>query len=191
MRTISMMFVFAVCFFSTEFAQADCGGGTQATCGNSTAHVRTAVRQRVGILARISQASRSSCSGAAVRSCGQSAQSCGGSQSVQSCETQVNACNQSTQPNAVTFGCDASLGSGQAVSNNDIAYAKSVQQAQNGRMRHVGGSMGTGRYEGVGMSSISAEDAIQRACYHGQKQVVGQSVVQGSNGMFYATVLYN
>lgn len=190
MRTISMMFVFAVCFFSTEFAQADCGGGTQATCGNSTARVRTAVRQRIGILARISQASRSNCGGAAVRSCGQSIQSCGGNQSVQSCG-QTNACEQSVQSCGQSARPNASLGSGQAVSNNDIAYAKSVQQAQNRRMRHVGGSMGTGRYEGVGMSSISAEDAIQRACYHGQKQVVGQSVVQGSNGMFYATVLYN
>lgn len=76
------------------------------------------------------------------------------------------------------FGCD-----------NCIAAAKSQQQASEGRMRHVGGSMGTGRYEGVGFSTISREDAIRRCCYWGQKTPVGIAAVRGARG-WYATVLY-
>jgi hypothetical protein len=63
------------------------------------------------------------------------------------------------------------------------------QQASSGHMRHVGGSMGTGRYEGVGFSSISADDAIRRCCYWGQRTPTGIGVVRGANG-WYATVLY-
>ena len=201
--------------------QATCNSATGQCGIAPIARVRTAVRQQVvGTLAKISQASAScggqvSCSGQTVQascgqvvqscgqvvqscgqvvqSCGQVVQSCG--QAVQSCEAQVNACESGT------FGCGAKepscgAGLGQAMvsyrnSNDDIAYAKSLQQAQSGRMRHVGGSMGSGHYEGVGMSSISGEDAIRRACYYGQRQIVGKSFVQGSNGMFYATVLYN
>ncbi len=74
-------------------------------------------------------------------------------------------------------------------SDNYIAQQKSQQQASSGRMRHVGGSMGTGRYEGVGFSSVSAEDAIRRSCYWGQRTPTGIGVVRGANG-WYATVLY-
>ena len=209
MRLISTTLAAVVCIFAFSLAHAgDNSGEVQATCNSATgqcgiapiARVRTAVRQQVvGTLAKISQASAScggqvSCSGQTVQaSCGQVVQSCG--QAVQSCEAQVNACESGT------FGCGAKepscgAGLGQAMvsyrnSNDDIAYAKSLQQAQSGRMRHVGGSMGSGHYEGVGMSSISGEDAIRRACYYGQRQIVGKSFVQGSNGMFYATVLYN
>jgi hypothetical protein len=74
-------------------------------------------------------------------------------------------------------------------SDNNIAQQKSQQQARTGRMRHVGGSMGTARYEGVGFSSVSAEDAIRRSCYWGQRTPTGIGVVRGANG-WYATVLY-
>jgi hypothetical protein len=74
--------------------------------------------------------------------------------------------------------------------DNCIAKQKAAQQASEGRMRHVGGSMGTGRYEGVGMSSVSADDAIRKCCYWGVRQPTGIGVVRGSNGLFYATVIY-
>jgi hypothetical protein len=73
--------------------------------------------------------------------------------------------------------------------DNCIAKAKSEQQAREGRMRHVGGSMGSGRYEGVGFSTVSAEDAKRRCCYWGQRTPVGIGVVRGVRG-WYATVLY-
>lgn len=70
-----------------------------------------------------------------------------------------------------------------------LAQQKSTQQASQGRMRHVGGSFGSGRYEGVGFSSRSADEAIRSACYWGQRSPVGIGVSRGSNG-WYATVLY-
>ena len=83
------------------------------------------------------------------------------------------------------------LGSASSVEANDsyLAQQKSVQQASQGRMRHVGGSFGSGRYEGVGFSTRSADDAIRNACYWGQKSPLGIGVVRGANG-WYATVLY-
>ncbi len=76
-----------------------------------------------------------------------------------------------------------------ASANQGIAQAKSQRQASEGRMRHVGGSMGAGRYEGVGFSTVSADDAIRRCCYWGQKTPVEIGVARGPKG-WYATVLY-
>ena len=73
--------------------------------------------------------------------------------------------------------------------DNCIAKQKASQQASSGQMRHVGGSMGSGRYEGVGFSTVSADDAIRKCCYWGQRSPVGIGVARGSNG-WYATVLY-
>ncbi len=70
-----------------------------------------------------------------------------------------------------------------------VAQQKALQQATSGQMRHVGGSMGTGRYEGVGFSTSSADDAIRKCCYWGQRTPVGIGVSRGQNG-WYATVLY-
>lgn len=70
-----------------------------------------------------------------------------------------------------------------------IARAKAQQQASEGRMRHVGGSLGSGGYEGVGFSTRSADDAIRKCCYWGQRSPVGIGVARGNNG-WYATVLY-
>ena len=80
---------------------------------------------------------------------------------------------------AQSFGCD-----------NCIAKQKARQQASEGRMRHVGGSMGSGRYEGVGMSSSSADAAIKQCCYWGVRTPTGIGVARGTNGRFYACVLY-
>jgi hypothetical protein len=70
-----------------------------------------------------------------------------------------------------------------------IARQKAQQQAAEGRMRHVGGSLGSGGYEGVGFSTRSADDAIRNCCYWGQRTPVGIGVARGANG-WYATVLY-
>lgn len=70
-----------------------------------------------------------------------------------------------------------------------IAQQKAQQQAAEGRCRHVGGSMGSGQYEGVGFSTVSADQAISRCCYWGQRTAIGIGVARGRNG-WYATVLY-
>ena len=70
-----------------------------------------------------------------------------------------------------------------------VAQQKATQQASQSRMRHVGGSMGSGRYEGVGFSSSSAAQALRNCCYYGQRPIVEQSVVRGRNG-WYACVRY-
>ena len=70
-----------------------------------------------------------------------------------------------------------------------LAQYKSRVQASQGRMRHIGGSFGGGRYEGVGFSTRSADDAIRNCCYWGRKTPVDIGVVRGANG-WYATVLY-
>ena len=73
--------------------------------------------------------------------------------------------------------------------DNCIAQQKAQKQASQGRLQHVGGSFGTGRYEGVGFSTRSADEAIRSACYWGQKTPVGIGVAKGAKG-YYATVLY-
>ena len=72
---------------------------------------------------------------------------------------------------------------------NSIAQHKANVQASEGRMRHLGGSFGAGRFEGVGFSTVSADAAIQACCYYGQKIPVDIGVARGANGWF-ATVLY-
>lgn len=70
-----------------------------------------------------------------------------------------------------------------------IAQAKAQIQANSGVMRHVGGSLGAGRYEGVGFSSVSANDAIRRCCYWGSRTPLEIGVARGHGG-WLATVLY-
>ena len=70
-----------------------------------------------------------------------------------------------------------------------IAQTKANLQAAQGRMRHVGGSFGAGRFEGVGFSTVSADAAIQACCYWGQRTPVDIGVARGASG-WYATVLY-
>lgn len=83
----------------------------------------------------------------------------------------------------------ACLQSSASACDTCIAQQKAQQQASEGRLRHVGGSFGSGRYEGVGFSTRSADEAIRSACYWGQRTPVGIGVARGNNG-WYATVLY-
>lgn len=70
-----------------------------------------------------------------------------------------------------------------------IAKQKAQQQANEGRCRHVGGSMGSAQFEGVGFSTVSADHAIASCCYWGKRNAIGIGVARGRNG-WYATVLY-
>lgn len=51
---------------------------------------------------------------------------------------------------------------------HSVAQQKSNIQAQQGTMRHLGGSFGSGSFEGVGFSTSSSQDAINRACSNGR-----------------------
>lgn len=77
-----------------------------------------------------------------------------------------------------------------------LAERKSSQQASEGVMRHVGGGFGGGRYEGVGFSTRSPDQAIRTCCYYGRRPVREQSAVYGYNRQlrcwgWFATVIYN
>ncbi|MFO1065118.1 MAG: hypothetical protein U0892_14730 [Pirellulales bacterium] len=91
-------------------------------------------------------------------------------------------------PAIFTIACTFSQASSSAC-DNCVAQQKAQQQASEGRMRHVGGTFGSGRYEGVGFSTRSADEAIRSCCYWGQRTPVGIGVARGSRG-WYATVLY-
>ena len=70
-----------------------------------------------------------------------------------------------------------------------VASAKAAYAASRGIRGHVGGGFGGGRYEGVGFSTHSAQQALNNCCYTGQRRVAGSSVVRGSNG-WYACKIY-
>jgi hypothetical protein len=61
------------------------------------------------------------------------------------------------------------------------AQASANASAASGRMAHRGGSF---RYEGVGFSTRSAQDAIHNCCYWGKKTPVEIAVSRGRNGWF-------
>lgn len=81
------------------------------------------------------------------------------------------------------------VGSVEPVRSGGLAQQKAEVQASQGRMRHIGGSFGAGRFEGVGFSTVSAQAAIQACCYYGRKTPVDIGVARGERG-WYATVLY-
>lgn len=90
--------------------------------------------------------------------------------------------------NTATVAAHAAQGAVHGVAGG-IAQAKAETQARQGVMRHVGGSFGAGRFEGVGFSTESADHAIRQCCYWGQRQPVDIGVARGRAG-WYATVLY-
>ena len=72
-----------------------------------------------------------------------------------------------------------------------LLCGQSAQQSANasaaqGRMAHRGGSY---RYEGVGFSAASAQQAIRNCCYYGQRTPIEIAVSRGRNG-WYACVRY-
>ena len=71
-----------------------------------------------------------------------------------------------------------------------LAQSKAERQATQCRLMHVGGGFGGGRAEGIGFSTVSADDAVRRCCYWGKRQAREIGVARGRNG-WYATVIYN
>ena len=71
-----------------------------------------------------------------------------------------------------------------------LAQQKAQQAAQGGIQGHLGGGLGGAKYEGVGWSNRSAQNAIQSCCYWGTRPTAQIGVSKGSNGFWYACVLY-
>ena len=71
-----------------------------------------------------------------------------------------------------------------------LAQSKAVQAAQMGLQGHLGSGLGGARYEGVGWSNQSAQQAIEHCCYWGQRPTAQIGVSQGADGLWYACVLY-
>jgi hypothetical protein len=71
-----------------------------------------------------------------------------------------------------------------------LAQTKAATAARIGLRGHLGGGLGGANYEGVGWSSQSAQSAIQNCCYWGTRPVSQIGVAKGSDGCWYACVLY-
>lgn len=71
-----------------------------------------------------------------------------------------------------------------------LAQQKANQAAQGGIQGHLGGSLGGAKYEGVGWSNQSAQNAIQSCCYWGTRPTAQIGVAKGNDGFWYACVLY-
>lgn len=74
-----------------------------------------------------------------------------------------------------------------------LAQSKSERQAAMQQCCHVGGSFGGARYEGVGFSTVSPEDAVRRCCYS-NRPIRESGVVYGYNRRlgrygWFATIL--
>lgn len=191
----------------SSFASADCSGQILGSRVKSAMQKVASVPSRVvaakpvrSALSRVAKAS-SSCSSPAASSCsapvvsGCSAPvmsaSCSSPQAVsvaESPEPSVRLVSAKVESDPAACSVEELVRSFQPV-RNSIAQHKASVQASEGRMRHIGGSFGSGRYEGVGFSTVSADDAIRQCCYWGQRSPVDIGVARGSNG-WYATVLY-
>lgn len=86
-----------------------------------------------------------------------------------------------------TFTSNQSRGSLQS----GLAQSKASRAAQMGLRGHLGGGLGGARYEGVGWSSQSAQQAIEQCCYWGQRPTAQIGVAKGPDGLWYACVLYH
>jgi len=74
-----------------------------------------------------------------------------------------------------------------------LAQSKAERQAAMQQCCHVGGSFGGARYEGVGFSTVSPEDAVRRCCYY-NRPIREQGVTYGYNRSlrtygWFATIL--
>ena len=72
-----------------------------------------------------------------------------------------------------------------------LAQSKAQQAASSGIRGHIGGGLGGARYEGVGWSNQSAQAAIEHCCYWGTRPTAQIGVSRGSDGLWYACVLYH
>ena len=68
------------------------------------------------------------------------------------------------------------------------AQWKAEQCARMGSVQHLGGGFGGGSYEGCGFGA-TAQQAIQSACFWGQRTPIEIGVARGANG-YYSTIFY-
>ena len=78
------------------------------------------------------------------------------------------------------------------VNNVTSAQADAEQMARTGVLRHCGRN--GGRREGIGFSTVSADDAVKRCCYYadamrGRYRIVEKGVARGPRG-WYAVLRY-
>ena len=71
-----------------------------------------------------------------------------------------------------------------------LAQQKAQQAAAANLRGHLNNQLGGARYEGVGWSSVSPRSAVQNCCYWGTRPVAQIGVSRGSDGCWYACVLY-
>ena len=83
----------------------------------------------------------------------------------------------------------ASRNVGGSYGGGGLAQNKAQQAASRGLKGHVGGGLGNARYEGVGWSTASPQNAVQNCCYWGNRPVAQIGVARGNDG-WYACVLY-
>ena len=93
-----------------------------------------------------------------------------------------------TQNKSYAQTYQASTGSGQV--QPGLAQQKAQQAAQSGVRGHLGGGLGGAKYEGVGWSNHSAQNAINSCCYWGVRPTAQIGVSKGNDGFWYACVLY-
>jgi hypothetical protein len=77
-----------------------------------------------------------------------------------------------------------------AAVQSGLAQQKAARAAQSGIRGHLGGSLGGAKYEGVGWSNHSAQNAISSCCYWGTRPTAQIGVSKGNDGFWYACVLY-
>jgi hypothetical protein len=73
------------------------------------------------------------------------------------------------------------------VQNVTSAQADAETMARTGRLRHCGTA--GGRREGIGFSTVSADDAVKRCCFYGRYRIVERGVARGPRG-WYAVLRY-
>jgi hypothetical protein len=69
------------------------------------------------------------------------------------------------------------------VNNITTAQADAERMARTGILRHCG-TAGVGVREGIGFSTVSADDAVRRCCYYGRYRIVEKGVARGPRGWF-------
>jgi len=73
------------------------------------------------------------------------------------------------------------------VVNVTSAQQDAETMARTGVLRHCGRN--GGRREGIGFSTVSADDAVKRCCFYGRYRIVERGVARGPRG-WYAVLRY-
>jgi hypothetical protein len=68
------------------------------------------------------------------------------------------------------------------VVNITSAQADAETMARTGILKHCGRN--GGRREGIGFSTVSADDAVKRCCFYGRYRIVERGVARGPRGWF-------